>query len=123
MLKPILFLALIVILTACGNANDSTKTNKDQDVSIKAETTESATKIIKTQRGDLEMPRHPKRIVTDGYLPELLVLGVKPIGSTQWDLENKVIKDQIDGIETTGERSLETIVQLKPDLIITWVSD
>ena len=48
---------------------------------------------------------------------------MKPVGSTQWDLENKVIQDQIDGIESTGERSLETIVQLKPDLIITWVSD
>ncbi|MGE7795048.1 ABC transporter substrate-binding protein [Lysinibacillus fusiformis] len=124
LLKSILFLALITILTACGNANDSTKsnTNQDEDAST-AETSEFATKIIKTQRGDLEMPSHPKRIVTDGYLPELLVLGVKPIGSTQWDLDNKVIQDQIDGIETTGERSLETIVQLKPDLIITWVSD
>ncbi|QPR69415.1 ABC transporter substrate-binding protein [Lysinibacillus macroides] len=119
LLKSILFLALIAILTACGNAHDST----NSDSSTKAETSESATKIIKTKRGDLEMPRHPQRIVTDGYLPELLVLGVKPVGSTQWDLENKVIQDQIDGIESTGERSLETIVQLKPDLIITWVSD
>lgn len=119
LLKSILFLALIAILTACGNAHDST----NNDSSTKAETSESATKIIKTKRGDLEMPSHPQRIVTDGYLPELLVLGVKPIGSTQWDLENKVIQDQIDGIESTGERSLETIVQLKPDLIITWASD
>ncbi|WP_341299297.1 ABC transporter substrate-binding protein [Lysinibacillus sp. FSL H8-0500] len=119
LLKSILFLALIAILTACGNAHDST----NNDSSTKAEISESATKIIKTKRGDLEMPSHPQRIVTDGYLPELLVLGVKPIGSTQWDLENKVIQDQIDGIESTGERSLETIVQLKPDLIITWASD
>lgn len=123
LVKTILFLALIVILTACGNANDSTKTETNKDTSSTAETSDSATKIIKTQRGELEMPRNPQRIVTDGYLPELLVLGVKPVGSTQWDLENKVIQDQIDGIESTGERSLETIVQLKPDLIITWVSD
>jgi len=95
LLKSILFLALITILTACGNTNDSTKSNTNQDTSA-AETSESATKIIKTQRGNLEMPSHPKRIVTDGYLPESLVLGVKPIGSTQWDLENKVIQDQID---------------------------
>lgn len=122
-LKSIVFLALLAILTACGNANDSADSNTNKDISKTAETTESATKIIKTQRGDIEIPRQAKRIVTDGYLPELLVLGIKPIGSTQWDLENKVIQDQIDGIETTGERSLETIVQLKPDLIITWVGD
>lgn len=113
-LKNALFLALIVILTACGNANDITKTSVES---------ESTTKIINTKRGDLEIPIKPERIVTDGYLPELLVLGVKPIGSTKWDLENKVIKDQIDGIATTGERSLETIVELNPDLIVTWVSD
>ncbi|MGE7985169.1 hypothetical protein [Lysinibacillus fusiformis] len=77
LLKSILFLALITLLTACGNANDSTKFNINQDAST-TETSESATKIIKTQRGDLEMPSDPKRIVTDGYLPELLVLGVKP---------------------------------------------
>lgn len=95
LVKTILFLALIVILTACGNANDSTKTETNKDTSSTAETSDSATKIIKTQRGELEMPRNPQRIVTDGYLPELLVLGVKPVGSTQWDLENKVIQDQL----------------------------
>lgn len=113
-LKTILFLTLIIILTACGNSNDSTKSSVEPD---------ATTKIVKTKRGDVEIPIKPERIVTDGYLPELLVLGVKPIGSTQWDLENKVIKDQIDGIATTGERSLETIVELKPDLIVTWVND
>jgi iron complex transport system substrate-binding protein len=128
--KSLLFLVFIIMLAACGNSNTGTQTNANAGASPSPESTvapsataEPLTKIIETKRGELEIPTKPQRIVTDGYLPELLVLDIKPVGSTRWDLENKVIKDQIDGIASTGERSLEAILELEPDLIVTWVSD
>ncbi len=128
--KAVWLLMFIVMLAACGNSNAGIQTNANAGASSSPETTvapsattEPLTKIIETKRGELEIPTKPQRIVTDGYLPELLVLDIKPVGSTKWDLENKVIKDQIDGITSTGERSLEAILELEPDLIVTWVSD
>ena len=128
---------VVLFVTACGNgANEGhAKTGASAPASEQAATAtspaapsessaaEAATKKVAAPLGEVEIPTHPVKIVTDGYLPELLVLGVKPAGATQWELENKVIQDQIDGIANTGERSLEAILALEPDLIVTWVSD
>ncbi|WP_230986552.1 ABC transporter substrate-binding protein [Cohnella fermenti] len=136
-----LLLTFTLLLAACGNnaANNNAAESAGTGESAAAATAsaagsaangsatdsangESSTRIIKTVTGDVEIPVNPQRVVTDGYLPNLLLLGIKPVGSTQWDLENKVIADQIEGIENTGERSLEKMLDLDPDLIITWIN-
>ncbi|WP_338554369.1 ABC transporter substrate-binding protein [Paenibacillus sp. KS-LC4] len=130
--KMFVLLLLALSLAACGNSaggsNNSSNTaaaasaSPSPSPSASAEV-EATTRIVKTLRGDVEVPAKPQRVVTDGYLPEMLVMGIKPIGSTTWELDNKVIQDQIDGIESTGERNLEKILDLKPDVIVTWTSD
>jgi iron complex transport system substrate-binding protein len=48
---------------------------------------------------------------------------VKPVGSIQYYLENPFYADQVEGIENIGDRgavSLEKVVALDPDLIITY---
>jgi len=129
--KVVVFLMMFVVLAACGNStnggntNTSTESNastSEASVSAAAEK-EATTRKISTPSGEVEIPANPKKIVTDGYLPELLVLGVKPVGSTAWELENKVIQDQIQGIKSTGERSFEAMLALEPDLIVTWTSE
>ncbi|MCG7384395.1 ABC transporter substrate-binding protein [Paenibacillus sp. ACRRY] len=134
MVKMLFLILLVAMLAACGTTNTATTgtgtetetvssgNNEEQAASVEAEDTESATHVIDTPNGELELPVNPKRIVVDGYLPNLLSLGVKPVGATKWELENKVIQDQIDGIADIGERSLEAILSLEPDLIITWVN-
>ncbi|ANY65913.1 hypothetical protein BBD42_05085 [Paenibacillus sp. BIHB 4019] len=132
--KIFALLLLALSLAACGNsaagsnssgnavASDSPSPSPSAAVEAEA-SPEATTRIVKTLRGDVEVPINPQRIVTDGYLPEMLVMGIKPVGSTSWELENKVIQDQIDGIESTGERNLEKILDLKPDIIVTWTGD
>lgn len=125
--------ALILTLTACGNNSGLNNSSTAQSAAPVQETAQAspevkdsstsapATRIVQTPGGEVEIPANPQRIVTDGYLPNLLILGMKPVGSTRWDLENKVIQDQTAGIENTGERSLEKILDLDPDLIVTWI--
>lgn len=137
MVKMLFLVLLVTILAACGTASNTTATGsvtksetastgagegQVESTDTEADDAASATRIIDTPNGELEMPVHPKRIVVDGYLPNLLALGVKPVGATSYELENKVIQDQIDGISNIGERSLEKMLDLEPDLIITWVN-
>ena len=136
--KAIVGLMLVALfVTACGSGGNEGKDKASSSAPASEQATpaessaapsesaesEAATKKMDAPLGEVEIPTRPVKIVTDGYLPELLVLGVKPVGSTQWELENKVIQDQIDGIANTGERSLEAILALEPDLIVTWISD
>ncbi|RAW10107.1 hypothetical protein DC345_28995 [Paenibacillus taichungensis] len=137
MVKIMFLVLLVAILAACGASSKTAQTGigtkteaasteadevQAENADTEADGTDSATRIINTPNGELEMPVHPKRIVVDGYLPNLLALGMKPVGATSYELENKVIQDQIDGISNIGERSLEKMLDLEPDLIITWVN-
>lgn len=126
--KAILILTLTIMLAACGNAaggnNAAGIVSSTPEPSVSPTTEADAlTKKVQTIRGEVEIPTNPKRIVTEGFLPELLVLGAKPVGAPSWELENKVIQNQIDGIESTGEGTFEAILALEPDLIITWVNE
>lgn len=126
-LAIIMLAGLMLMLAACGNSNSGgneavQSSPAATNTSAANEQEESATRTIDTPNGPLEIPNHPQRIIMDGYLPNMLILGIKPVGATQWELENKVIQDQIDGIENIGERSLEKMLALEPDLIITWLN-
>lgn len=110
-----LLVLLTIMIAACGTAGD----NNEGAKSGVAESEEPETRKVKTIHGDIEIPLKPGRIVVDAYLPTLLLLGEQPVGATKTDLENVHIQDLIDGIESTGENDLETILNLKPDLIIS----
>ncbi|KOY14610.1 ABC transporter substrate-binding protein [Paenibacillus xylanivorans] len=126
----LLMLAIIMILAACSSGTGSSAT--EQTTAGSESTTGStekntnssdATRIYKSLSGDVEIPAEPKRIVTDMYVSDLLALGVKPVGSIQYYLENPFYADQVEGIENIGDRgavSLEKVVALDPDLIITY---
>lgn len=113
---------LAMMVAACsstsGQSSDS-KTGSKEAKNDKAESEQPETRIVKTIHGDIEIPANAKRIVVDSYLPTLLILGEKPVGATKRDLENVHIVDLIAGIESTGENSVESIMSLDPDLIIS----
>lgn len=117
--KLLLTLTIILSLittTACSGGSKGTVFTENED---------AKTKIVNTINGDIEIPVEPKRIVVDGYLPSLLALGMKPVGSTVSDLKNVHIQDMVSGIEVIGGEedglSPEAILELKPDLIITLI--
>jgi iron complex transport system substrate-binding protein len=126
----LLMLAIIMILAACNSGTGSGTTEPtaagSESTTGSNETNTSSsdtTRIYKSLSGDVEIPVEPKRIVTDMYVSDLLALGVKPVGSIQYYLENPFYADQVEGIENIGDRgavSLEKVVALDPDLIITY---
>ncbi len=80
-------------------------------------------KTVQTDKGEVEIPENPKRIISDYYLGEFLAVGVKPIIASPYALNNPYLKDDIEGIEpmniTSSETTLEQFSAAKPDLIVT----
>lgn len=114
----IILLLFLIVLGGCGNAAESESTK--QSVSNNQATAD--TKIIKTVDGDVEIPANPQRIVTQGYLANFLVFDVKPVGAPYWELESPYTMELSEGITDIGQidgGSVEKILLLKPDLIVT----
>ncbi|WP_153795582.1 ABC transporter substrate-binding protein, partial [Paenibacillus polymyxa] len=81
----------------------------------------AVTKTVNTIHGDIQIPAHPQRIVVDLYQNDLLALGIKPVGSVKYFLDNPYSKDLVQGIESIGDRSsvsVEKVLTLQPDLIL-----
>ncbi|EON74005.1 ABC transporter substrate-binding protein [Lysinibacillus sphaericus] len=119
--RNIFFLGFLLIfalmLVGCGSKDNTTK-ESNGDSNAKEEIA-ATTKKVQTMNGEIEIPTKVERLVVDAYLPTSLLLGVKPVGATQRDLENVHIQNQIGGIASIGENSVEAILALKPDLILT----
>lgn len=114
----IILLLFLIVLGGCGNAAESESTK--QSVSNNQATADK--KIIKTVDGDVEIPANPQRIVTQGYLANFLVFDVKPVGAPYWELESPYTMELSEGITDIGQidgGSVEKILSLKPDLIVT----
>lgn len=117
-IRLIILLLFLIVLGGCGNAAESESTK--QSVSNNQATAD--TKIIKTVDGDVEIPANPQRIVTQGYLANFLVFDVKPVGAPYWELESPYTMELSEGITDIGQidgGSVEKILSLKPDLIVT----
>jgi iron complex transport system substrate-binding protein len=107
-----IILAFVLALSGCSQSENNAQS---EDKKIE----EAKTRTVKTVKGEVEIPTNPKRVITDFYLADLLALGIKPLGSTQFPLNNPYIKDKIEGIEDIGTPvSIEKVLSLKPDLII-----
>ncbi|NEW05702.1 AraC family transcriptional regulator [Paenibacillus sp. SYP-B3998] len=80
------------------------------------------TRVISTLKGDITIPNQPERIVVDLYLGSFIALNVKPIGTPELNLKNPYFTKSLVGVESIGEYenvSLEKIMHLQPDLIVT----
>lgn len=122
---------LALLATACGNAEPAAQTSSAPAVGTASEQAgDSATVVYKDALGrEVTIPAHPQRILTTQYLPEMLAVGVKPIGVVSHLLTGFAsIKDQLDGIEDIGpanDVNLEKMLDMQPDLIVAadWDKD
>ncbi|MFD3258399.1 iron-hydroxamate ABC transporter substrate-binding protein [Paenibacillus lentus] len=125
-------LAMLWLLGGCGSASSGSPASaaKQGEQPPSAESVpqsneagdSSATRIFSTVKGDIEIPANPQRIVTQGFLPYFLVFDVKPVGAPSWELKYPHLAGKTDGIEDIGvieASSLEKILALQPDLIVT----
>jgi len=125
-----LLFCFALFMSACSTgAINSNTTTVESKVNVKGEAvpsnkpqTVSQTRVITTIKGDIEIPAHAERIVVDLYLGSFIALNVKPIGTPELNLKNPYFADALAGVENIGEYesvSLEKIVDLQPDLIVT----
>lgn len=107
---------VIIALSACG-ANKETGHSEA-----------SGTRIYESDKGKIELPANPQRVVVavQDYVGDVLALGVKPVGTAGWVFDVPYYKNQLSGVESVGNMSgisVEKIVSLKPDVILTYQED
>lgn len=97
-----------ILLVGCGKSQSKTS-NGEQ------------TRTIQTTSGKVKVPVHPKRVVSSVYTGEVLSLGVHVVGSTSLDLANPYLSSKTTKqIKNLGSSlNSESVLKLKPDLIIT----
>ena len=114
-------LSLFVLLAACNEETSQSKVDEPTSPE-KAET-----RTVTDDSGrEVEIPMQAERVVTDWYLGQILALDVVPVGGVTANLDYAAFLKQhykdgeITNIGTDGKVSLEKVLELKPDLIITW---
>jgi iron complex transport system substrate-binding protein len=129
MTATLLFCCLL-LMSACSTGTiSSNATNVESQVDSNQESTpvnkadtQAQTRVITTTKGDIIVPADPKRIVVDLYLGSFIALNVKPVGTPELNLKNPYFTEALSGVENIGEYesvSLEKILALKPDMIVT----
>lgn len=83
------------------------------------------TRILATSMGEITIPNKPGRVVVDWSLGEVLALGVTPLGAPHSLIESNqmlepYIYGQVGDIGNHNFISFEKVLELEPDLIITW---
>ncbi len=106
----VLFVGLAMALSPVGCQSSDTSASSEM-------------RTVETDKGEVEIPVNPEKIVSDYYLGEFLAVDVKPIIASPYALNNPYLEGMIEGIEpmniTSAETSLEQITAAKPDLIVT----
>ncbi|OBZ14429.1 AraC family transcriptional regulator [Bacillus sp. FJAT-27264] len=129
----VLLFTLTLLLSACstgagntvvggagspsGNTGSTTSSNATDNSGIVAKT-----RTVSTINGEIEIPAESKRIIVDLYLGSMIALGITPVGTPELNLKNPYYKEFLQGVENIGEYetiSLEKVLALDPDLIIT----
>ena len=130
----LVMVCLVILLAACSSeASSQTSTNEvkaaaetaEEKKTEQPEQPESKTRIIKTVTGDVEVPTHPERVIVDWNLGNVLALGIEPVGASKTILDYgqflaPYVTEKTQDIGRDGQVSLEKMLELKPDLIITW---
>ncbi|MFC4619245.1 ABC transporter substrate-binding protein [Camelliibacillus cellulosilyticus] len=114
-----IFMALILVLSACGSSGKSGSAGSGKKASGDSYT-------VKHAMGTTTIKGTPKRVVvlTNEGTEALLAMGVKPVGAVKSWTGNPWydhIKDQMKDVKPVGTESevnLEAIIKLHPDLII-----
>ncbi len=114
-----LSIVMSVVLGACSSESNAQKPSTEKEVSS------DTTRMISTVMGEVEVPVNPERVVVDWHLGQVMAVGLMPVGapSTLTDYGEflkPLVSDDVADIGKDGSVSLEKIVELAPDLIITW---
>lgn len=130
-IMALVLLVLLLMLAACGQTTQPAAVENRDSVSEAAEGEGSATRTVHSEKGDIEIPAKPERVIglSVVYPDFLYALGVVPIAVQNYHEElsaylREPLKDTIKmGISRTPD--FEAILAAKPDLILApvWWSE
>jgi iron complex transport system substrate-binding protein len=109
----------VLAIAACSN-----NTNYQIGDDVNSDRNPVALRTVKHAMGETKVVAAPKRVVVldNAALDSALALGIKPIGTAIYDRLPSYLSDRTDGIANVGiefQPSLEKILLLKPDLILS----
>lgn len=111
-----LILVIVLVLSACGNKANN---NANASNAVEGNGSDSDTITYQSENGPIEVPANPQRVVVlSGYTGNLLALGVPIIGTDSWVKTNPNFQDQLKDVAEVSDENVESILKLKPDLII-----
>lgn len=108
LLLPVLLL-LTLVIAACGNTEKKEETSSAD--------TKKETITYKSEKGDIEVPADPKRVVVlAGFAGNVMALDVPLVGVDSWSKSNP--KFDLKDVQEVSEENVEKVIELEPDLII-----
>ncbi|UZJ78656.1 iron-hydroxamate ABC transporter substrate-binding protein [Fictibacillus sp. KU28468] len=118
LLVSFMTMLLAIALAACGNKSEEAASSGEND-------SKKETRIYKGEKGDVEVPAEPKRVamMAATYAGNLLELGITPIAVNEYPKQNKFYGNKLDKAEVVTADSYEKLLELNPDLIITYSDD
>ncbi|MCC8434267.1 iron-siderophore ABC transporter substrate-binding protein [Brevibacillus sp. M2.1A] len=125
----LVFLSAMLLLAACGNAGSTSQSGSNQAATAQpdaAKPAEEQVRTVKHMMGESTIKGTPKRIVALEWssAEHLLALGIQPVGIADIPNMKKWVKLPVEiapEVVDVGSRTspnLESIMMLKPDLII-----
>lgn len=127
-----LMLVFTLLLSACGNGSTSRNSNQivepTQSTPSNQAIENTGLRKITTVMGDVNVPANPQRVVVDWDLGPVLAVGVIPVGASNTQLEysqflKPFLDETVQDIGAEGSISFEKVLELAPDIIITWNKD
>lgn len=125
----LVFMSVMLLLAACGNAGSTAQSGSNQAATAQtgaAKPAEEQVRTVKHLMGESTIKGTPKRIVALEWssAEHLLALGIQPVGIADIPNMKKWVKLPVEiapEVVDVGSRTapnLESIMMLKPDLII-----
>lgn len=114
-LFPLLFIAILLFLAACGsNDNNNDTTDSGSDENSKAEIT------VESEMGEVTIPANPENILAPYHEDTLIALGITP--AAKWAIGESIqeyLEEDLQDIETIEwTMPLEQVLSYEPNLII-----
>ncbi|MEK4402822.1 iron-hydroxamate ABC transporter substrate-binding protein [Sporosarcina sp. FSL K6-1540] len=119
MIMTAMLFLLASILIACNKSTTKPSETENETEKAEIEQQTAETRSFETERGTVEIPTKPLRIVTDYYGGELLSVDANVVGVEPTAFDNPFIKDLLkDAVEIGTPVNIEKVLELKPDLIV-----
>ncbi|MBT2652957.1 MULTISPECIES: iron-hydroxamate ABC transporter substrate-binding protein [Oceanobacillus] len=115
-LYAVLFIAIVLLLAACGSDDNNDATDNDSD----SNTEENTEQTVDSEMGEVTIPANPEKILAPYHEDTLLALGITP--TAKWAIGESVqnyLEEDLQDVETIEwTMPLEQVLSYEPDLII-----